>query len=92
MLVIWIIISPIIFSKYNFTSNSNINNLYPLAATVTDINHNIVTVTDNNDFMWQFIGAEDWYIGDIAIMIMNDQNTEIITDDTIIKVQYQNGI
>lgn len=70
--------------------NANqISHLYPLSTTVTEINNNTVTVEDSNGNLWSFNGAEDWEINDSCALIMNDNNTKDIHDDTIISTRYQ---
>lgn len=63
---------------------------YPLTTIVTEINPEIdvVSITDNNGFVWQFYGVEDWEEGDICSVIMNDNGTETIFDDIIVTTRY----
>ena len=63
--------------------------LYPLATTVTEINNDTVTVEDTNRNLWSFDGAEDWQVGDCCALIMHDNSTSEIIDDTIISTRYQ---
>lgn len=65
-------------------------NQYPLTTIVTEINEekDLVSVTDSNGYVWQFYGVEDWEEGDICSIIMDNNGTKEILDDTIIKVQY----
>lgn len=67
---------------------------YPVCAVVCEIDqqNNIVTVEDFNGNLWQFEGCEDWREGDICAMIMNDNSTEEIYDDTIEMVAYNGWI
>lgn len=70
--------------------NANqISHLYPLTTTVAEINNDTVTVEDSNGNLWSFNGAEDWEINDSCALIMNDNNTKDIHDDTIISTRYQ---
>lgn len=70
--------------------NANqISHLYPLTTTVTEINNNTVTVEDSNGNLWSFNGAEDWQVGDGCALIMHDNSTSEIMDDTIISTRYQ---
>lgn len=70
--------------------NANqISHLYPLSTTVTEIKNDTVTVEDSNGNLWSFDGAEDWEINDSCALIMNDNNTKDIRDDTIISTRYQ---
>lgn len=63
---------------------------YPLTTIVTEINskNDTVSIMDNNGFVWQFYGVEDWEEGDICSVIMNDNGTETIFDDTIVTTRY----
>ena len=65
------------------------SHLYPLTTTVAEINNDTVTVEDLNGNLWLFNGAEDWEINDSCALIMNDNNTKDIRDDTIISTRYQ---
>lgn len=70
--------------------NANqISHLYPLSTTVTEINNDTVTVEDSNGNLWSFNGAEDWEVGDGCSLIMHDNSTKEIVDDTIISAKYQ---
>lgn len=63
--------------------------LYPLSTTVTEIENDTVTVEDTNGNLWSFDGAEDWEINDTCALIMDDNSTKDIRDDTIISTRYQ---
>lgn len=63
--------------------------LYPLTTTVTEIENNTVTVEDSNGNLWSFNGVEDWQVGDGCALIMHDNSTSKIIDDTIISTRYQ---
>ena len=67
-----------------------LNHVYPLSGIVTKIDQqkNCVIVTDATGNKWEFNGVEDWQEGDIAAMIMDDNNTEEIYDDKIIDIHY----
>ena len=70
--------------------NANqISHLYPLSTTVTEVNNDTVTVEDSNGNLWSFDGAEDWQVGDGCALIMHDNSTSEIIDDTIISTRYQ---
>ena len=63
---------------------------YPTTMIVNELNYdeNTVICIDFNGNEWAFEGIEDWRIGDIASMIMDDMETELIYDDIIIMVRY----
>lgn len=69
-------------------------NIYPMTTTVIDVSRatDKVTVKDANGNLWQFDGAEDWDINDIASCIVNDNGTPEIDDDEIIKAHYNGTI
>ena len=63
---------------------------YALTTVVIDVSrgNDTVTVKDFNGNLWQFHECEDWEEGDICAMVMNDNATDIITDDEIESVRY----
>lgn len=63
---------------------------YPTCATVVELDreNDEVVVEDFNGNLWAFEGCEDWAEGDICAMIMNDEGTSEIYDDTIVQVRY----
>lgn len=65
------------------------SHLYPLSTVVTEINNDTVTVEDSNGNLWSFNGVEDWQVGDGCALIMHDNSTSEIMDDTIISTRYQ---
>lgn len=67
-----------------------VKNYYPKTAVVVvlDYNEDLVVVKDANGQRWCFEGTEDWAIDDVASLLMNDNGTEIIYDDEIVKAQY----
>lgn len=66
------------------------SHLYPNAGIVAEVNReaDTVTVETQNGHMWEFYGAEDWMIGDLCAMLMNDMGTAEVTDDEIVSVRY----
>ena len=68
-------------------------NIYPLLTTITEVDRNkdLVTVEDNNGFIWQFEGTDDWEEGDLCNCLMNSKGTEKIFDDEIIMTRYESG-
>ena len=61
---------------------------YPNAGIVTSIESNIVYATDGGGHTWAFGPAEDWIVGDIAAMNMDDKGTPSVLDDDIVAVRY----
>lgn len=68
-------------------------NVYPLLTTVTEVDRDkdLVTVEDNNGFIWQFKGVDDWEEGDLCNCLMDSRGTEKIFDDEITMTRYESG-
>lgn len=65
--------------------------LYPRAVYVSEIKleDDIVVFEDGAGFTWEFTGVEDWGVGDVAAMLMDDNGTpETIYDDYVIETWY----
>lgn len=79
---------------YKVTTYSVENNLYPMTGIVIHVSRSTDTVTiqDSNSNLWQFTGAEDWHKGDIASCLMNNNKTPEISDDIIIKAEYNGTV
>lgn len=78
---------------YNVTTAEVKTNIYPLLTTVTGVDRDkdLVTVEDNNGFIWQFEGADDWEEGDLCNCLMDSRGTEKIFDDEITMTRYESG-
>ena len=65
-------------------------NLYPISTEVVgiDATTDTVIVQQPNGNIWEFTGVDDWEVGDTCNMIMNDNGTDNIYDDIIVKTQY----
>lgn len=64
--------------------------LYPASGIVTEANcdTDLVTVELQSGHLYQFYGAEDWLVDDIAAMLMSSCGTPEVTDDIILSVRY----
>lgn len=64
--------------------------MYPNYGVVSELDYkqDIVYFTDFTGNIWSFYGIEDWQIGDIVAVIMDNMNTMIIYDDEIIMAVY----
>lgn len=78
-----VLVSIIVINK------ANASELYPACGIVVEIDeeNNLVMVEDFNGDIWIFEGIEDWFIGDICAMMMDNNGTDIIYDDIIISVR-----
>lgn len=76
--------------KHYQTQPVKADGLYPMTARVVELDYHTDTVTIETaaGYLYQFIGCEDWAIGDYASCIMGDMGTPVITDDCIIDVRY----
>lgn len=65
-------------------------NYYPDTMIVSDLDYekDLVTLADATGNIWTFAGCEDWMIGDLAALIMDDMGTENIFDDQIVSIKY----
>lgn len=66
------------------------SHIYSRVGTVCAIDEvrNSVLVVDGVNFKWEFFGVEDWEVGDMVSMIMDDNGTDFIEDDIIIDVTF----
>ena len=74
----------------------NYSNVHEYALTTVvvelDQENDEVICADFNGNEWAFTEIGDWMIGDIAAMIMDNNNTDIIYDDEIVSVKYNGRI
>jgi len=91
MLVFSIAVTVLVFSRCIAGISAYNNQLYARTAVVTGLNQetDIVSVTDGAGIGWGFYGIEDWDVGDVVSMLMDNNGTpENIFDDEIIKATY----
>ena len=64
--------------------------LYAKQAVVTTINEgkDFVGFTDQKGIEWYLYGAKGWSLGDNAMIVMDDNNTEYIFDDCMVSATY----
>lgn len=62
--------------------------IYPQTFVVSGIEDDTLVLVDYNENEWIWEGAEDYAIGDIVAVIMDDNNTITIYDDVIITLRY----
>lgn len=63
---------------------------YPRAFVVEELDYerDMVIVSDAVGMEWEFEEIEDWDVGDVVVAIMNDNGTEIITDDYFVDIRF----
>lgn len=64
------------------------NRYYPETGKVVEICNDTVSVETSTGNIFEFYGSEDWFVGDIASMIMDSCGTTCVNDDVIITVKY----
>jgi predicted hydrolase (HD superfamily) len=69
------------------TANAEV---YPAVGVVFDLDYenDLVVFEDFNQDLWVMEGIEDWDIGDIGALLMDDMGTETIYDDVIVFAHY----
>ena len=53
-----------------------------------DYEDDVVIVEDELGRLWEFYCVEDWQVDDCVILVMNDQGTLAMEDDTIVSTTY----
>lgn len=63
---------------------------YPATMKVIAINPNadVVTMETATGHMYEMAGVEDYLVGDLVSLIMDDKETADITDDEILSARY----
>ena len=83
----------ILYAGFLFGSKREIEvheSLYARQAVVTTINtgKDFVGFTDQKGNEWYLYGVEDWSLGDEALIVMDDNNTDYIFDDVMVSATY----
>jgi hypothetical protein len=84
------ILAILIMMMMSIHNNTTDYHRYATTTVVTEIDYATDTVIceDSNGYEWAFYGVEDWCIGDVCSMVMCDNGTPSILDDTIESVKY----
>lgn len=71
-------------------TNTTTCEYYALTTVVTNVDYSIdvVACEDSTGNVWEFYGTEDWLEGDVCSMVMCDEGTDNIEDDTIVSTRY----
>ena len=82
--------SSAILPKEETTTEEISNRYYALTAVICDLEpaNDLVYCEDFNGNLWIFKGIEDWLEGDLASLLMDNNNTIGITDDIILSAHY----
>lgn len=68
-----------------------VDNLYIMETKVIEFEEvsDIVVCESETGHMYTFYGIEDWELGDRCVLLMDDCETESITDDVIVRTYYR---
>lgn len=90
LILIILIVGMAIMPFFSFAENET--ELYAKSGRVIEVDteHDSVTFVDSVGFEWTFIGAEDWMVGDWCAVIFDTMGTDIIFDDEIVSIRYEN--
>ena len=74
--------------------SADYDGMYAKTTIVIDVNYasDLVFVKDFNNNVWAFFGCEDWEVGDFCSLLMDNNDTEITTDDIILDARYSGWI
>ena len=90
--IVSFIIACIILLLMPLTADAKDNHkMYAMTTVVVEYENDMLFCEDFNGNVWTILveeESEDWFIGDICSMIMNDNGTPIIYDDTIVSYKY----
>lgn len=85
-----LLLGMMMLSSINTNTYCNVDNLYAKSMIVYEIDResDVLYLADTNGNGWEYIGIEDLGVGDIVDCLMYDNQTDIIYDDEIVKLQY----
>ena len=81
----------LMFSPLLFKTETKHSKEYPQTMVVTSVNETLdfVVIETATGFSYIFNGVEDYEVGDVVAVTMNDNTTENdITDDKIVEVRF----
>ena len=78
------------FSQGQQTIVENEAKTYGRISHVVELDNkdDVVVVEDEFGHLWEFYGIEDWQVNDCVVLVMNDQGTQAMEDDTIVSTTY----
>lgn len=88
---ILLVVSIIAISQIiNHATNTCQPKLYAMTCKIVELDreNDLVILADANGFEWTWEHIEDWQIGDCASLLMDDNGTAEIFDDTIKSMTY----
>ena len=91
-----VIIMGVILCSVSYTSqwkselNYINNHWYPQCGIITEIYRkaDMMVITDSTGNEWLWEGVEDFQTRDHVSMVMDDNGTDFVSDDKILKIQY----
>ena len=90
VLVALVLVAGSMVGGYYIGKSKALSHVYPRTAVVTALEYDTdsVVVTDAVGYVWAFYGIENYEVGDMVSLIMNDNGTETITDDSVVDALY----
>lgn len=84
----------VLFAFTNFTNKNENGKEYPKAGVITCVDeaNDTVYFRDFSGHEWEFKGTEDWYVADVVAIIMCDNGTKKIEDDSIVDIKYEGSL
>lgn len=84
------LIALVLMMVLTLTAVGAVAELYPAVGVVCELDHenDLIIFEDFNGNLWAMEGIEDWMIGDIGALIMDDAGTKLIYDDVIVMARY----
>ena len=82
-IILVFLIGMMIGNKHQTTRYANV-----AEVCMVDHDRDLVVCQDSVGHIWEFYGSEDWMVGDCAALVMDDNGTELVIDDTIVNVRY----
>jgi hypothetical protein len=90
VVITFVMIAIVIASlTYHVTSGTTNDTTYIIQAKVIGIDtaSDTVQIEDSHGEVWEFFGAENFQKGNSVIVLMDDQSTSTVYDDTILSVR-----
>lgn len=91
MILVAVSFLPVSYTIGNRKPATPEHNLYTMNAMVFELEeeNDLVVIEDFYGNLWDFGGIDNWAVGDICSVVMDDMGTENIFDDEIILVSYE---
>lgn len=89
-------VSPFLAASRGNSAGRSLNRkgeVYPDCGVITKIRNGMVFITMQNGNVFKFADeAGDWCIGDLVAVMLNDNGTAKVSDDSVVRVKYSGWI